>query len=291
VTAAAAALRDVHPSELAALFPNVQPKRIAFALTTDDRGASLAFGLEAFDSDLFDLEIGRILAAQASSTADYRRLFETAVSRARRAGYDQVLRRTSVANLHEVWALEGAGFELMDVGVTFAQRVGPGSHRASEYPDLRVAQATDADMEVIARVMPEQGWGSRLDAEPAYGPARVREFRTRWLMNSYRGRAQAFLVGSFDGQPAGYVTCLLDAASGIGEIELVGTLPDFRGRRVAVRILEHALAWFSQRATLVTVRTQATNIAAATLYERAGFTLHSSDMTFRAALGSALERV
>ncbi len=87
-----------------------------------------------------------------------------------------------------------------------------------------------------------------------------------------------------EGQAAGYVTCNVDGRTGIGEIELVGTMPAFRGRRVASRVMEHALWWFGTRTSLVTVRTQATNIGAATLYERAGFTLHSSDLTFRAAI-------
>jgi hypothetical protein len=44
------------------------------------------------------------------------------------------------------------------------------------------------------------------------------------------------------------------------------------------------MAWFLSKAELVTVRTQATNYAAANLYERAGFTLRSSDLTFRLSL-------
>lgn len=275
---------EADDTQLSMLFPDVDAASIAFALVTPDETAAVAFGRESFDSGLFELEIGRIRAIRASARAQYRTLFDEVVSRAWSIGYDQVLHRTALANLPEIWALEAAGFELMDVGVTFAQRVRPGSHQAREYEDLRIAQATDADVDIIARIMPEQPWGSRFEADPAYSSARVREYRSRWLMNSYRGRAQAFFVGSVDGEPAGYVTCLLDKQGG-GSIELVGTLPAFRGRGVASRILEHALAWFSERTTLVTVRTQATNIGAATLYERSGFTLHSSDATFRAALG------
>ena len=128
-------------------------------------------------------------------------------------------------------------------------------------------------------------WASRYEADPAYAPTRVRELRSRWLSNSHRGRAQAFFVGMLDGQPAGYVTCNVDGRTGIGEIELVGTLPAFRGRRVASRVLEHALGWFGTRTSLVTVRTQATNIGAATLYERAASPCSSSDLTFRRPSG------
>ena len=129
-------------------------------------------------------------------------------------------------------------------------------------------------------------WGSRYEADPEYSEDAVRELRTQWLWNSHRGRAAAVLVGRLDDDAAGYVTCLLDEPTGHGEIELVGTLPRFRGRRVAHRLLQHAVSWFSTRATRVTVRTQATNFAAAALYEKAGFTLAFSDLTFRLSLAA-----
>ena len=238
----------------------------------------------AFDSECVGLEIGRHQRRSRVAAAEYRCLFEAVLCRARMGGYHQVLRRTAVSNLAEVWGLEGAGFELMDVGVTFAQRVAPGTREAASHSDLQVALSTDRDIEAIARDMVLEPWASRYEADPEYAPERVRELRSRWLSNLHRGRAQAFFVGTMDGQPAGYVTCHIDGRTGIGDIELVGTMPAFRGRRVASRVMEHALWWFGTRTNLVTVRTQATNIGAATLYERAGFTLSSSDLTFRAAI-------
>jgi ribosomal protein S18 acetylase RimI-like enzyme len=277
-------IRDVRRQEIAALFPDVDPARLAFTLTAGGDHAAVAFAREAFDSELFGLEIGRIPVVRAASSAEYRTLFGAVMSRARLAGYDQVLRRTAVTNLAEIWALEAAGFELMDVGVTFAQRVAPGAREPAQHDDLHVALSTDADIEAIAREMVLEPWASRYEADPAYAPDRVRELRSRWLTNLHRGRAQAFFVGTMEGQPAGYVTCNVDGRTGIGDIELVGTMPAFRGRRVASRVMDYALWWFGSRTHLVTVRTQATNIGAATLYERAGFTLHSSDLTFRAAV-------
>jgi GNAT superfamily N-acetyltransferase len=277
-------IHDTRRQKIGALFPELDPERLAFALTSGDEQAAMAFAREPFDSELFGLEIGRISGARATSAAEYRCLFEAVLCRARMAGYDQVLRRTAVSNLAEIWGLEGAGFELMDVGVTFAQRVAPGTRQAVNHDDLHIALSADSDIELIARDMVLEPWASRYEADPAYAPERVRELRSRWLANLHRGRAQAFFVGTMQGQPAGYVTCNVDARTGIGDIELVGTMPAFRGRRVASRVMEHALWWFGTRTNLVTVRTQATNIGAATLYERAGFTLHSSDLTFRAAI-------
>ncbi|PYR80074.1 MAG: hypothetical protein DMF86_01715 [Acidobacteria bacterium] len=246
--------------------------------------AEAAFAPEPFDSEVLGLRIGRIISLTAPSTTQYESVLKQVASRARRAGYDQILRRTLAQNLPEIWALERAGFELMDVGVTFARAL-RGALDAPSYDDLQVRQATDDDIREIACDMVREPWGSRYEADPAYGPAEVGDLRTRWLWNSHRGRADAVLVGVLDGRPAGYVTCRVDRQSGHGEIELVGTLPGFRGRNVASRVLTHAVAWFSTRTPLVTVRTQATNTAAASLYERGNFTLHSSDVTFRLAVG------
>jgi GNAT superfamily N-acetyltransferase len=280
-------VRDARAEEIAARFAGIPPSAVAVGLVLEPSsgadGGALAFGPEPFDTEVLGLRIGRIGSASAPSRDGYRALFDELAARATREGYQQILRRTGLENLAEVWALEGAGFELMDVGVTFARTL-RGPIEPAVHEDLTIRPSTDDDIGQIVEAMVRDPWGSRYESDPAYEAGRVRELRTRWLWNSHRGRADAVLVGVLDGRPAGYVTCRLDRGDGPGEIELVGTLPGFRGRRVAARVLAHAVAWFSTRTTAVTVRTQATNIAAANLYESGGFTLRGSDMTFRLSL-------
>jgi len=251
---------------------------------------SIEFVPEPFDSEVLGLRIGRIASAHASGTADYQDLFTGVAISALADGYQQVLRRVGLTSMSEVWALERTGFELMDVGVTFARALAePIAMPVHEH--LTVRASTDDDLEAITEAMVAIPWQSRYEADPAYRADRVRELRRRWLWNSHRGRADVVLIGEMDGAPAGYVTCRLDRADGSGEIELVGTLPRFRGRGVAGATLASAIAWFSTRARVVTVRTQATNTAAATLYERAGFTLRNTDLTYRLTLTpAALQR-
>jgi GNAT superfamily N-acetyltransferase len=280
-------VREARSEEMAARFGAIAPSMVAVALvletTAPGTGGALAFAPDPFDTEVLGLRIGRIVSASSESRDGYQALLAELARRARSAGYDQVLRRSGLENLAEIWALESAGFALMDVGVTFSRTL-RGPIEPAVHDDLTVRPSTDADIERIVAAMVQQPWGSRYESDPAYEPARVRELRSRWLWNSHRGRADVILVGVLDGRPAGYVTCRLDGASGHGEIELVGTLPEFRGRRVASRVLADAVAWFSTRATVVTVRTQATNIAAANLYESGGFTLRSSDLTFRLSI-------
>jgi GNAT superfamily N-acetyltransferase len=273
-------VREISAETLAGRISAFQLDRIDLAVVLEEEDGGIVVGGEPFDSQAFGLKIARILSLWAPSSASYRALLSAVTDRVAARGYEQVICRTRADALDQIWALEATGFELMDIGVTFGRPVTK-VIEAPTYADLVVRPSTDADIAAIVTQMLDQPWGSRYEADPQYAPECVRDLRAQWLWNSHRGRAAVIWIGVMDGQAAGYVTCLLDDKTGHGEIELVGTLPLFRGRRVAARLLEHAVSWFSTRATLVTVRTQATNVAAANLYEQGGFRLHSSDLTFR----------
>jgi GNAT superfamily N-acetyltransferase len=267
---------------LRSLFPHLNPDHIRLALEVDGTDAGLAVTYDGFDSELLHHRIGRVVVVGIPDTAGLRCLYESLVDRIHTVGLDHVLRRVDAASFPEIWALGQVGFELMDIGLTFGRQF-TRPLEAPTYTDLVVRPANHRDMEEIVAAMLDHPWGSRYESDPSYRPEDVRALRERWLWNSFAGRAQLVLIGEIATQPAGYVTCLLDSASKHGEIELVGTLPRFRGRRVAARIIEHALAWFSTRSEQVTVRTQATNYAAANLYEKSGLVLLHSDLTFRLA--------
>jgi len=238
--------------------------------------------LDLFDSEVFERSIWRLTNFVAETPAGYAALLELVIG-AVSTDAAQLLCRTSAAHLPEVWALEAMGFQLVDAGVTFALR---SSAQVATPADsaITVRAATDDDLAALVPTMVELPWGGRLDADPTYTVAQVREHRSRWLWNSHRGRANAFLVGVLDGVPAGYVTCVLDPNAATGDIELVGTLPAFRRLGVASCLVAHAVAWFASRVGTVSVRTQSTNAAAARVYEKAGFTLQASDLTFRLPL-------
>jgi ribosomal protein S18 acetylase RimI-like enzyme len=240
---------------------------------------------EPFDSGLLDLTIGRAFLPDGVAGPAQQRLLQELAARADAAGYDQLIRRVDASSFQDIWALESNGYLLMDVGVTFGRRfTGPYEPQASPHVDVR--PAVPEDVEQLLGTMLDVPWGSRYEADPAYDRDAVRDLQARWLRNSLAGRADHVLIGHVDGRPAGYVTCRFVEEDGehIGDIDLVGTVPAFRGRGVAATIVDHSLAWFSERVALVTVRTQATNTIAAGVYERAGMTLRHSDMTFRLAL-------
>jgi ribosomal protein S18 acetylase RimI-like enzyme len=240
---------------------------------------------DSFDSELLGLVVGRAIVPADTPRDQLARLYRGLAIRAGAAGFDQLLRRVPASSFDEIWTLESTGYRMMDVGVTFARRL-PGPFEPKVVPHVDVRPAVPADVEHLLETMLDVPWGSRYEADSAYDREAVRNLQARWLRNSLAGRADHVLIGHVEGQPAGYVTCRLIDEHGerIGEIDLVGTVPAFRGRGVAAAIVDQSLAWFSTRVELVTVRTQATNTVAASVYERAGMTLRESDVTFRLAL-------
>src|SRR5262245_27234932 len=192
-------VRDATPGEIAAWAPGRDPGQIAAALASDD-GARVVLLREPFDSELFHRPITRIVSLVAPSPTAFRPLLAALARRAREIGIAQVLRRVRLGDYDEIWALENGGFEIMDVGVTFARAIdGPIEAPAG---DLQVRIATDDDMHALVPPMIERPWGSRYESDPGYAPEEVRELRSRWMWNSHRGRAQAVFVGLLEGRPA-----------------------------------------------------------------------------------------
>ena len=282
-------IREVAGDRIVELLGDVDPFKVLLATSAENQNAGIAVTHDLFDSELLKMPIARVLGARAPSTGAFVMLYADLAERLQELGFRQLLHRVDVEDTAEIWALERSGFELMDVGIALAYRF-DGPLTAPHYDDLTVEAATADDVKQLAPAMVLQPWGSRYEADPAYRPGDVRELRTRWLWNSFEHRADLFLVGKIDSHVAGYLAGMLDQATGAGVTDLVGTLPEFRRRRVASRILNHAAAWFSTRTDRLTVKTSAGNYAAANLYEKAGFTLCRSDLTFRLALNPAEEQ-
>lgn len=237
----------------------------------DQRVGSLLVERVAFDSEIFGISVGRVTSCEAPAPSVLEVLHERAVACARAAKYAHLSRRVLADAYDEIRAVERARYGLVDVGVIFAHDLAGVS--TDLVPGVRPARLSDeaailAECATIFRT-------SRYYHEPAF-LARADEVHRRWIVNSFRGRADAVLV--LDDAPA-FVTCLVDGTR-TGHIELFGVGRGARGRGAGRRLLDGALAWFKSHAERVEVKTQSTNYAAAKVYERGGFRLCRSELTF-----------
>ena len=138
-------------------------------------------------------------AASAPSCGGYRASLRGGAVRGARLAADtnRCCAGRGLENLAEIWALEGAGFELMDVGVTFARSCAARLRRPSPRAICTIRSSTDDDIEAIVRDDGAASRGrSRYEADPAYAPdARARAAARDGCPNSHRGRARRLLVG------------------------------------------------------------------------------------------------
>jgi ribosomal protein S18 acetylase RimI-like enzyme len=131
----------------------------------------------------------------------------------------------------------------------------------------------------------------RFHDDPMLAPGVADELHREWAKNSIRGTAaDAVIVGSVDGEIAGFVTCRLRhdlrpiLGKLLGTIVLVATGPQYQGRGLGTAMTIAAMEWFAlQKCDLVDVGTQAANKSAQGLYQKCGFVPVSNSITLRCA--------
>jgi ribosomal protein S18 acetylase RimI-like enzyme len=195
-------------------------------------------------------------------------------------GYRHLSYRVDAKDLPAIWAAERTGLRLMDVAVDLSYRFGS----PLSLPQRAVRAGTPDDVPAM-RAMTRGAFGlTRFAVDPFFTPEQVDDFYATWATNLFNGLAEYVVVADIDGQLAGFVSCKL-SENGQGRIPLVATASQFQRRGIARDLLAAALAWFSDNGcTLAHVKTQAANSAAAALYERAGFTLSHTELTFTTTL-------
>jgi ribosomal protein S18 acetylase RimI-like enzyme len=243
-------------------------------------GALVAVGGDAGAGVLGTLERGS-LSAQADALAHELR---GALREAELDGYRHLTFRVAAEDLPAIWAAGRAGLRLMDValdlGYDFRQTPVQSPH--AEDRVLRVG--VTADIPALHAMTTGAFTLTRFGVDPFFTQSQVDSFYATWATNLFSGLADVVLVAEVEGRLAGFVSCKLNHSCE-GRIPLVATSTEFQRRGIARDLVAAALAWFGDAGCRVAyVKTQAANYPAVTLYERAGFTVRQSELTFTTTL-------
>lgn len=177
------------------------------------------------------------------------------------------------ANDESVRVAEQAGFHLVDVRVVFEKETG--ARDARETPNVVVRRWRDEDLPTLETVAVDSYRDSRFWFDRRFARDRVAELYREWLIKSCRGFADDVLVAEVEGRPVGFITCHIDSPAR-GRIGLVGVVAMLRGKGVGHALVRAADEYASERgAREIEVATQARNVSAQRLYQRAGFTTSS----------------
>jgi ribosomal protein S18 acetylase RimI-like enzyme len=205
-----------------------------------------------------------------------------AVREAELEGFRHLTMRVRAEDLPAIWAAERCGLRLMDVAVDL--KFNFGSTPLPSRGDRPVRPGSPDDIAAM-RSMTGGAFGlTRFGVDPFFSQAQVDAFYATWATNLFAGLADAVLIADIDGQAAGFVSTKL-AVDGSGRIPLVATATQFQRRGVARDLVAAALAWFADAGCSVAfVKTQAANYPAVALYERAGFSVNHTELTFTTTL-------
>jgi dTDP-4-amino-4,6-dideoxy-D-galactose acyltransferase len=169
---------------------------------------------------------------------------------------------------------ERHGFHLVDVRLELERPAGDVPERG-DASGVVIRPATTSDLPALRAIAARAHTDSRYFHDPRLMRDRAVALYEAWIEHSVRdGFADVTLVADVDGAPAGYVTGRCDGRD--ASIGLIAVGDAARGRGAGTALVQAALAWSAeQRAERVTVVTQARNVAAQRLYQRAGFVTRS----------------
>jgi dTDP-4-amino-4,6-dideoxy-D-galactose acyltransferase len=167
---------------------------------------------------------------------------------------------------------EDAGFHLVDIRLTLDRPVPEIVTPPSDRDAVAVHEVRAADVPRLEAIAANSYHDTRFYADPGFPRDRCDALYRTWIKRSCDGYADAVLVADVEGEPAGYISCHLDDAAGIGHIGLVGVSPRAQGSGIGGLLVARALQWFAAHSPgRVLVVTQGRNYAAQRLYQRNQF--------------------
>ena len=168
--------------------------------------------------------------------------------------------------------LEGVGFQAVETLVTFYQPV-----RAARGLTAETGLARAGEIDTCIDLALSAFTFDRLHRDPRVPHAVADAIRAEWVRNDMAGRAAAPLVARIDGRVAGFNLCLKTDRTAV--IDLIAVAADFRRRGLAGQMIEAAFAHFSGAIDGIRVGTQEDNTASVRLYESAGFSVETRQIT------------
>jgi ribosomal protein S18 acetylase RimI-like enzyme len=159
-----------------------------------------------------------------------------------------------------------AGFDLVDIRVTFERKVLPSPF--PPHPLIRPHRATD--LPPLRELSGRSHQDTRFFVDARFSREAATRLYEVWLdRDAVQG---AMFVVEHSGRPAAYVTGRLQPGGQRGEIGIIAVDASVQGLGLGKALVNTALSWFAaQGAAEVVVVTQGRNLAAQRLYQSTGF--------------------
>jgi GNAT superfamily N-acetyltransferase len=263
-----------------------------------DHSAVLGFvhmNRQDWDSGRFGVEIARInhfaLAPHAPLHV-FGELAREAVRYARKQDVISINARLPLDEIRQIQILEGAGFQLMDVLVTYVIEMSRYSSTKDAEEKCVIRDYRSDDRGVLVEMARTAYTIDRFHSDPHLPIEKSNDLHALWIGNSCDGRvADHVVVAEVHNKPVGYTSCVDHGDHGgllnkrIGGLVLSAVSPEARGQGCYTGMIRGGLNWFQGRADAVYLGTQANNYPVQRAWSGMGFKQSQAGASMHAWLG------
>ncbi len=176
-------------------------------------------------------------------------------------------------------AVEGRGFQLVDLRVTYQLDLTRYEEKCPAVAQIRVARREDIAQ--VKKMAAEFHQASRFFVDVRFPREKSREMYEVWIERDFTEENRTLWVFEEGGVVLGYTSASVHPSTGMAEIGLVGVSAEARGRGIGVSLQHHAFQALKQIGIHnLHVVTQGRNVNASNLYLKCGYTLRSIDLWF-----------
>lgn len=246
-----------------------------------------------WDTERFGFGIGKIRGVVVSDILNgqnaldaKKSLIKACLTWMKRNDVKCVITRVNVDSVNDIVAYEQNGFQLADVLITFHLNVGslnptPDS-LSSSLITIRPSRAEDEMM--LMEIARTAFTNDHFHRDRHFPKHKSNELFAKWIYNCCHGLADMVLVAAEEKEePCGFITCKIEKMGReikYGVIDLIAVSPLHQSKKVGTQLVREAIRWFAQNVQLIFVGTQANNRASIRTYEKVGFRLLCTELTF-----------
>lgn len=184
-------------------------------------------------------------------------------------------------DVRSVAALAEAGMVTVDVNVTLTRAPSP---PPAPPPHVRLVRPDEAAE--VAAMAGRSFRQSRFHLDPAFSKEVADKVKREWIANAARGqRGDALLVATEQGKPVGFLAALTAGTDAV--IDLIAVDPSAQGRGHGRALVDAFVARYHAAHPVLRVGTQAANVGSLALYQKAGFSITSTQYVLHLHAGGA----
>jgi len=246
----------------------------------------------AWDTEHFGFGVGRIRNIVVSPTLDMKKtlLAREAVMKAclswmKHEKVKCVLTRVDLDDVLDIITYEQNGFQLADMLLTFYLNVSLSStvKNPESKGSIKVRSFQKGDDVALMQIARTAFRNDHFHRDSRFPRFKSDELFAKWAHNSCQGAADHVIVATMENERViGFIACKIEKLekSNYGVIDLVAVSPQHQGKGVGTILTTEAINWFADRVETVFVGTQANNKASIRTYEKVGFRLFNTELTF-----------